>query len=127
VVPDSLVLQPADGLHRRVCRPWRVRRREPGSPIIALEAAKNHCANIKGELVFWFVEEDADRAAHLESRIDAMQLPAHIDVNIAKGTFAEDLTDILDGLDEENGRLAPTFALIDPFGFSGIPYAIIRR
>jgi three-Cys-motif partner protein len=56
-----------------------------------------------------------------------MQLPAHIDVNIAKGTFAEDLTDILDGLDEGNGRLAPTFALIDPFGFSGIPYALIRR
>ena len=27
----------------------------------------------------------------------------------------------------ESSQIAPTFALIDPFGFSGIPYALIQR
>ena len=26
-----------------------------------------------------------------------------------------------------SSQIAPTFALIDPFGFSGIPYALIQR
>ena len=34
---------------------------EPGSPIIALEAARTHRANLAGELMFLFVEERNDR------------------------------------------------------------------
>ena len=34
---------------------------------------------------------------------------------------------VLDRLNATGSRLAPTFALIDPFGFSGIPYALIKR
>jgi hypothetical protein len=34
---------------------------------------------------------------------------------------------MLDELDSTSSQIAPTFSLIDPFGFSGIPYALIQR
>ena len=34
---------------------------------------------------------------------------------------------MLDDFDSTSSKIAPTFALIDPFGFSGIPYALIQR
>ena len=100
---------------------------EPGSPIIALEAARTHRANLAGELVFVFMEERPDRVAHLQGRIATIQLPGHFNVRVEQGTFAEQLAALLDGLDKERGQIAPTFALIHPFGFAGIPYALIKR
>jgi three-Cys-motif partner protein len=100
---------------------------EPGSPIIALEAASTHRAKLGGELVFWFIEERPDRVAHLKSRIATLLLPSNCTVRSEEGTFAEKLTALLDGLDAEGGRIAPTFALIDPFGFAGIPYTLVKR
>ena len=100
---------------------------EPGSPIIALEAASSHQAKLAGELVFIFIEERADRVAHLKSRIAALRLPTQFRVHVEQGTFAEKINGILDELDSQAGQIAPTFALIDPFGFSGIPYTIIKR
>lgn len=100
---------------------------EPGSPIIALGAATAHRARFGGELVFWFIEERPDRVAHLNRRIGALQLPAHCKVHVEQGTFAEKLAGVLDELDAEKGNIAPTFALIDPFGFSGIPYSLVKR
>jgi len=100
---------------------------EPGSPIIALEAARTHRANLGGELVFLFIEERADRADHLESEIAKLPLPAHFKVGVERGTFADRLGRRLDELEADRSQIEPTFALIDPFGFSGIPYALIQR
>ncbi len=100
---------------------------ESGSPIIALETASTHRAKLGGDLLFWFIEERPDRVAHLKSRVAALQLPEQCEVHIEQGTFAEKLTGVLDELDAEKGKIAPTFALIDPFGFAGLPYALIRR
>ncbi len=107
--------------------PGRYTGGEPGSPIIALEAARTHRANLVGELVFLFVEERADRAAHLKSEIAALTRPAHFKITVEQGAFADKLGKALDELDRDRSQIAPTFALIDPFGFSGIPYALIQR
>src|SRR5205085_2947490 len=48
-------------------------------------------------------------------------------VQVERGTFADKLGKVLDELDSNSSQIAPTFALIDPFGFSGIPYALIER
>jgi three-Cys-motif partner protein len=107
--------------------PGRYSGGEPGSPIIALESARTHRANLAGELVFLFVEERQDRVDNLNREISAIQLPAHFKVDVECGRFAENLTAKLDQLDAGGHQIAPTFALIDPFGFSGIPYSLIRR
>ena len=100
---------------------------EPGSPIIALEAARTHHANLAGELFFIFVEERPDRVANLKARIAALELPKDFKIDVSGGTFAERMTKVLSRMDAAPEKITPTFALIDPFGFSGIPYELIGR
>jgi three-Cys-motif partner protein len=107
--------------------PGRYTGGEPGSPIIALESARTHRANLAGELVFLFIEERSDRANKLDAEIAKLQCPMHFKVSVERGRFADKLGGILDQLDQKGTQLAPTFALIDPFGFEGIPYALIQR
>lgn len=107
--------------------PGRYTGGEPGSPIVALEAALTHQAKLPGELVFLFIEKSTDRADHLEGEIAKLQLTASFKVQVEHGTFADKLGKTLDELDSTSSQIAPTFALIDPFGFYGIPYALIQR
>ena len=99
---------------------------EPGSPIIALEAARTHHANHAGELIFIFVEQRSDRVAHLKNRIAALRLPTQFKVQIFEGTFAERIMKVLSRMDAAPDSVPPTFVLIDPLGFSGIPYELIN-
>lgn len=46
---------------------------------------------------------------------------------MAEATFVEAAEDLTKTLEEQQKRLAPTFAFIDPFGFSGVPLALIAR
>ena len=100
---------------------------EPGSPIIALESAKSHTAKLSKELVFLFVEERKDRAARLSEQVEALRCPDRFKMEVKCGEFAPTLTTLLDGLDKNKGRLAPTFAMVDPFGFKGIPFPLMKR
>lgn len=100
---------------------------EPGSPIVALEAALTHQAKLPSELVFLFIEKNTARADHLSAEIAKLQLTPSFKVQVERGTFADKLGKMLDDLDSSSTQVAPTFALIDPFGFSGIPYALIQR
>jgi three-Cys-motif partner protein len=107
--------------------PGRYTGGEPGSPIVALEAALTHQAKLPGELVFLFIEKRTDRADHLSAEIAKLQLTPSFKVQVQQGSFAGELGKTLDELDATSSQIAPTFALIDPFGFSGIPYALIQR
>ena len=100
---------------------------EPGSPIVALQAALAHQAKLPGELVFLFIEKDDARADSLTAEIGKLQLTSTFKVQVERGEFADKLGTMLDDLDKTSSQIAPTFALIDPFGFSGIPYALIQR
>lgn len=100
---------------------------EPGSPIVALQAALTHQARLPGELVFLFIEKDDARADSLTAEIAKLQLTSAFKVQVERGEFADKLGAMLDALDSTSSQIAPTFALIDPFGFSGIPYALIQR
>ena len=107
--------------------PGRYTGGEPGSPIVALEAALTHQAKLPSELLFLFIEKENDRADHLEGEIANLKLTSSFKVQVERGTFADKLGSMLDALDKTSSQIAPTFALIDPFGFSGIPYALIQR
>jgi three-Cys-motif partner protein len=100
---------------------------EPGSPIVALQSAVDHTAKLTAEVVFFFIEEDPRRADHLESEIADLHLPSNFHVSVERGRFADRFGETLDTIDRTGLRLAPTFALIDPFGFAGLPYTLIKR
>ena len=103
---------------------------EWGSPLIALNALKNHIAQskLKAEVLFHFIEKDADRAAHLQSLISAQkELPKKCKINIVNAAFDDTLTSVLDAVEEQKKRLAPAFVMIDPFGVSDTPMEVVRR
>jgi three-Cys-motif partner protein len=107
--------------------PGRYIGNEPGSPIVALKSALTHRAKLDVELVFLFIEERKDRAEYLDGEIAKLQCPDHFKISVERGSFADKTGALLDELDGTKSRLAPTFALIDPFGFSGIPYVLMQR
>jgi three-Cys-motif partner protein len=107
--------------------PGRYTKGEIGSPIIALEVAVSNRKAIDGEVVFWFIEEREDRIQHLRQELDDITVPKHFNVITESGKFHERFGQVLDSIDTGKGTLAPTFAFIDPFGFSGIPFSLIER
>lgn len=109
------------------CGPGRYSGGEDGSPIIALRVAASQSAYIKGEAIFWFIDEDEDRIEHLRSEIEKLSLPANFKVVTECGQFHQKFTTFLDGIDNKGLELMPTFAFIDPFGFSGIPFNLVKR
>lgn len=54
-------------------------------------------------------------------------MPPHFIVKPETGYFQEKLPTLLDDLDKKQVNIAPTFAFIDPFGFSGVPFALVKR
>ena len=100
---------------------------EEGSPIIALKEAVQHSAKIKAQMVFLFIEANPDRHVILEEQVASITLPPNITVRCLRGRFDEKLTEVLDYLTEQKKHLAPTFAFIDPFGFSHTPFSLVKR
>jgi three-Cys-motif partner protein len=99
---------------------------EPGSPIVALRSAIDHRHRLK-EVDFFFIEESPARADRLESEIAKLELPANFHAKIQRGHFSKTFGATVLDIERRGLKLAPTFALIDPFGFSGLPYALIGK
>lgn len=101
---------------------------ETGSPIIALESARDQHIRIDARLVFRFVEEDIERAKVLEKIINAMTLPTNFDWKVYGGyTFEDAFSKIHSSYQARLGRMPPTFAFIDPSGWKGVPFEIVRQ
>lgn len=102
---------------------------EEGSSQIAIRALVDHSAKINAEVVYYFIEKEADRAKHLQNVVDnwKQKAPATTKLNVVTGSFDETMTGIFDYLDEKKSKLAPAFVMIDPFGVSGTPMSVVRR
>lgn len=107
--------------------PGRYKGGEVGSPMIALDVALNHRKSLDGEVVFWFIEERDDRLDHLRHELGTVPVPQHFRIITESGKFQEKFDEILTSMDADKNTIAPTFAFIDPFGFSGIPCPLIER
>lgn len=107
---------------------------EYGSPIIALEVARDHALKHKFtrsgmDLVFVFVENHEARYQNLERKIAELkpQLPDAFRVETYPASFEEVFDTMLSKIEEQNKQLAPSFVFIDPFGPTGFPLSLISR
>lgn len=98
---------------------------EPGSPIIALDVLLGHSAfaRMGSEFVFLFLEPDKQRYQSLREQLELRRQrqggwPANVRVHTSDMTFEAWAHSILATLDQQRKSLAPTFAFVDPFGFS---------
>ena len=111
--------------------PGRYSNGEPGSPIIALRALKQHLAlpRLKGEIILLFVEDSEARYRHLESEVAVERegLPSSVITTVEHGKFHQVVGSILDYMEKKQANLAPSFMMVDPFGVSECPMSVIQR
>jgi len=98
---------------------------EPGSPLVALNIAKD--AHLSGKILFLFIEEDPKRLQNLKDEIDKFSSPDTFDIDPKDGSFEKNLSEILNYLKENDFKPAPIFAFIDPFGFKGVSFNLIKN
>lgn len=101
-----------------------------GSPVIALQTAVNHVLLPRfKEIKFLFIERDKARAQKLTEVLKERfpTLPQNIKYSVYDAEFAPTFKEGLDELEKQGANLAPTFAFLDPFGFSGLPMKLIGR
>ena len=107
---------------------------ELGSPSIAINALcerKDYTRLAQSaDVEFIFIEKDEAMATHLREavipRIGA-NLPKGNLPLVITGSFDEEMNDVLGRLDDQTQRAAPSFVMIDPFGYSGYPMSLVRR
>ena len=104
---------------------------EEGSPINALRTASEHLLrpHTWSEMVFIFIEKDRKRSDSLRNVIKEKfpNLPERIKYSVISDEFEPTLMRIFDELDEHGQKLDPTFAFIDPFGFSGFSMRLMEK
>ncbi|MFJ6082736.1 three-Cys-motif partner protein TcmP [Streptomyces sp. NPDC092369] len=112
--------------------PGRYDSGEPGSPLIALDTLLTHSyfSNMKCEFLFFFCEAKKDRFESLSQQIagykEAHQpWPENVKIQLVHSEFSETVTSLVEHLRSQKRRLAPTFAFVDPFGFSGLPMSLL--
>lgn len=98
-----------------------------GSPIIAIKAVLEHRTNIKSEIIMIFIEADKERCEYLKQKVNSSKIPSNLKTECICAKFNETLTGIFKYIDEQKARLAPAFVFMDPFGFTGMPFALIKR
>ena len=105
--------------------PGRYSEGELGSPVIALQTALERKDQIHAEVFFYFVEKDKKRAEMLKRVLDDIEIPRNFLLKVIHGTFEEAFAEIRQR--DQARRRPPTFAFIDPFGWTGVPLEAIRN
>lgn len=106
-----------------------------GSPIIALRRLLDHTYFPRlaaREFVFYFVEKNKANFDSLQREVDFLReeiggWPKNVSVTCVQGRFDQTAQSIVDFLKAEKARMAPVLAFIDPFGYSGIPMALMAE
>ena len=110
--------------------PGKYTNSEESSPIAALTAAKaalDRPGSGLGskECCFLFVEKKKEFAEQLRELISQTSWPTKFKWEVEVGTFEEKVGGILEQIKKERQQLAPTFAFIDPFGATGLPFSVV--
>lgn len=107
--------------------PGRYSQGEDGSPVIALKAALPWAKRTGAIIRFLFIERDRDRAQVLRECVGEINPPSNLQVEIAGGvTFEKAFGDTLNSYKARGASLPPTFAFIDPFGWTGVPFSAVK-
>ena len=112
--------------------PGRYTNTQKSSPTVALQAARcaldRPGANLQNtEFSFLFVEKKPEFAASLREVISKGNWPPQFKWSVEEGSFEEKVGGILASLHKDGKTLAPTFAFIDPFGATGLPFKVIAN
>ena len=98
----------------------------PGSPLIAIRVADRLIEQkVIDEVTCVFTERDEENFANLQNVIkrEKTNYPRVNVLEPIKGSFADVVSNIMEKV---GARLAPSFFFIDPFGFKGVPFGLVK-
>lgn len=99
-----------------------------GSPLVALDAALNHKADLsRCQISLIFIESDEARFEILTQNLSTRTRPSNVNVYTEHSAFEPAFSDLLAKVDGAGAVLAPAFVMIDPFGWTGFPHELIAR
>ncbi|WP_186301150.1 three-Cys-motif partner protein TcmP [Rhodococcus sp. WB9] len=109
-----------------------------GSPQIALRRLLTHDSfpqMSQCEFMFMFIEKDKDNCTALEGELEAMRSeyekekpwPSNVHPHVINGSFDTEMTELFRIVREQNKQLAPTFAFVDPFGYTRFPMDLLAQ
>jgi three-Cys-motif partner protein len=112
--------------------PGRYTNTKKSSPLVAIRAARvaagrAGAAGNATEYSFLFVEKKAEFAKNLEEVVQSQSLPPQFKWSVERGSFEDKVGGLLANLKKMGKALAPTFAFIDPFGATGLPFNVIAE
>ncbi len=102
----------------------------PGSPLLMLDTLVNHKAFprlTEVTFIFLFIEQDSRRVAYLRQEVAKVNLPSNVQVQVEEGAFEKRFGAIVDDITGKKHTLVPTFAFIDPFGYSAASMSLTGR
>ena len=96
---------------------------QKGSPILALQGLLTHQLRTQildsTEVYFIFFENDPTNYKHLCTEIESLgELPSNIKVDIVQEDYEKSLRERVDDINRHSHLVAPSFAFVDPFGFT---------
>lgn len=101
-----------------------------GSPIIALKVA-DKAANYFGKLLCILIEKEEDNYKNLEAVLQREKSNIKnwnkIEIIKENDEFSNVIEGIFNHLEKEKSVLIPSFFFVDPFGFSGIPFEVVKK
>lgn len=105
---------------------------EPGSPIIAINAALSHGENLPVPIRFLFVEQREDRHGSLQQELAKLsrQIENCSSIRLSptvQGDCAIELSRILDECIDSDQNFGPALVFLDQFGYSQVPMDLIGR
>lgn len=106
-----------------------------GSPLVALRIAKEIFEKGKKknkryfqEFNCFFIEKDPDNFQNLKKILNSQWTRIeNINYYLIHDEFRNVAGKLFKQLDEKKEKIAPSFFFIDPFGFSGVPFGIIKK
>jgi len=112
--------------------PGRYTNTDRSSPLVALQSAKaafdKFETKLRGtEFNFLFVEKNKKFAENLRDVFSAISWPSQFNWFVENGSFEDKIGGILEDLRRDGKQLPPTFAFVDPFGATGLPFKIITE
>ena len=97
-----------------------------GSPLRALRLAKRMKKNYD-KFVFTFIERNPNNYKNLVEELKKEGWDdKKITIKTYNDTFSNVAGDILDYFKKNDLALAPSFFFIDPFGYKGIPFSVVK-
>ena len=94
-----------------------------GSPILALQSLLNH--KLRAQILhstnvrFILFEKDLVNCEHLRKEIgDLGKRPENIDVDVFPTDYEKTVRELVDNMNQQKRSLAPSFAFVDPYGFT---------